>query len=155
MNKFKFRLDSVLKLRGHQLRMRQRELALALSDLESIEIEIERGRVQAAEAAASYLSRAKEGVQSERLGLHQQGVEETFWIFRRNEKNLAEANVVIDGARGKVAEAHKGVRALELLREKAEEAHRAEELKEEIRELDETAGRGKPLVRRIAEGAAR
>ncbi len=149
MRRFQFRLDSVLRLRSHELRMRRREMALALSDLETIEAGIERDRCQAAEASAAYLRAAKQGAASERLGIYQIGVEQAFWSWRRNEQSRSEAMEVLEIARQKVAEVHTGVRAMELLREKAQEAHRAEELKEELRELDEVAGRSRSLTQRF------
>ncbi|MDP6978844.1 MAG: flagellar FliJ family protein [Myxococcota bacterium] len=147
MKKFAFRLESVLKLRRHEFERKQRAYLAARSRVDGIVREHEAAETDAAERAAAWITRAREGVVSERVGLEQFGIERAFVGWRDAGERLEEARAVAQQANTELTHAATRVRALETLRERALERYRTDALREEIRQLDEIAGRNTALAR--------
>ncbi len=150
MKRFVFRLESVLKLRRHELESCQRDLGIAQGEYARVKRAMETASIAASERAADLIALGKEGVCAERFGLAQLGVEQAFRSWRRDEAQLEEVATVVERVRGEVTRAHTAVRALEKLRERALERHRAECAREEMRSLDEIAGRRQSLISQLA-----
>ncbi|MCP4039623.1 MAG: flagellar export protein FliJ [bacterium] len=151
MKRFVFRLESVLKLRRHELELCQRALGSAQERYKGIEQAMEAAGGAAAERAAEWIARARVGVVSERMRLSQFGVEQAYSVWREDQRRLEEARLVAEQMRHEVAQAHTRVRALEKLREHALERHRLESQREEARDLDEVASRRRPLATRFTD----
>lgn len=151
MKRFVFRLESVLKLRRHELESRQRGLALALSGLDDVERATTRAEILASEMSADFSASAKGGVSSERLGMTQLVVESAFRLWRNNQVSVLAEKLVVEEARKEVVTAHTDVRAIEKLRERAVVRYRAECEREEVALLDEVAGRTQSLAARLPE----
>ena len=150
MKRFVFRLESVLKLRRHELESCQRVLALALSGLVDVEQTADRASIAASELATEFSASAKGGVASERLRFTQFAVENAFQSWRKGQVSVLAEQMVVADARKDVVKAHTNVRAIEKLRERAVERYRAEGAREEVALLDEVAGRTQSLVARLS-----
>ena len=150
MKRFAFRLESVLKLRRHELETRQRTLALALSGLADVERTTESASIAASERAAEFSASAKDGVSSQRLGFFQLAVENAFRSWRNSRVSVLAEQMVVTQAREEVVRSHTDVRAIEKLRERAVERYDADCAREEMGLLDEVAGRTRSLAERLS-----
>ena len=142
MDKFKFRLATLLRLRQSVRDERRAALAQAYRAEEILSgqrqqvarelEEVARHCQDASSPGQVNVDRVLEGrryeivlrSQEQELGRQQQAVE-----------------AEIENRRGALAEANREVRVLEKLRERQHERHRQEENRQEIKELDDVAGR--------------
>ena len=143
MSKFKFRLETLLRLRDSVRDERRAELAQAYHAGEILEqrqheIEDELGNLaQQSRKAASPGPMDVDRLLDVRR----------YELVLRSQQQLAgqqqEAlDAEIERRRQAVVEANREVRVLETLREKQQDRHRHEQTRQEIKELDEAAARG-------------
>ncbi|MEW6047018.1 MAG: hypothetical protein AB1609_11130 [Bacillota bacterium] len=147
MKRFRFRLERILGLRRQTVQLERIRMAEAIGLLRAAEVALEaarRARSAQLVATGELLRRAGEvesvdgAVLARELVLRAELERRTaFWSGRR-----AQASKAADEQRARVVEAHRGVRALEILRAR----RRAEYLKEAEREerliLDEAGAVG-------------
>jgi flagellar FliJ protein len=144
MAKFKFRLETLLKLRDRIRDERRAELAQAYHAAEILgqrrqELEdelaglIEQNRAAAGPGAVD-VDRLLDARRYELvLRSHQQ----------LNQQQQRALDAEIDRRRRALVEANREVRVLEKLREKQEDRHRQQQARQEIKELDEAGARGR------------
>ncbi len=141
MNRFQFRLDPVLRVRGHELERLRAALQAAEARVRQAAEELRAGRARAEQNAHELGARSRTGLRAGELEVAQRGARRLYEQVRASERALAAAEARVPRARALVREAHGRVRALELLRERALAAWQREGQRREQAELDEVAGR--------------
>lgn len=139
MKRFQFRLDPVLRVRRHRLDRQRVELASALAQL--VRSEREEGALgrELREAEAALRTRLEGGVDGASLALALDASGRLRFRHRVCENARERAETDVAEARRRVAEAHRGVRALERLRERRRDEHQREAARREQHELEEAA----------------
>lgn len=137
MNRFRFRLETVLRLRGAEETARQRELGAALRRKKD-----EENRHQAILDAIGEHDRATEvsvqtAVTAAELDAHHRYMQRLEREREAQETMVEKAEEVVTARRGELVEASRKKKTLERLRERALEAHTRETVREEQNTLDD------------------
>ena len=137
MNRFRFRLESVLRLRGVEETKRQRELGGVLRNKQRAE-----ERRQAAVDAIAEHDREMEGdaqgmVNAAGLDAHHRYMQHLQREREMCEKEVGKMEEAVVLRRSELVEASRKKKTLERLRERAREAHEKESLREEQNALDD------------------
>ena len=140
MKGFRFRLDSVLRLRGHELDARLRDLATANAELARARRTLGAAQKQSRRASQRLMDRAGEGIGAGDFELAERALVCARAHVKQYREAVRRAEAEAEDSRARVAAARTRVRALEILRERALRAHRERELKQEQAVLDEIAG---------------
>jgi flagellar export protein FliJ len=137
--RFRFRLESLLKLRHSLEQAAQRVLArmLALQDQARARIELlQTSRADTIEARRTPLGQA---VDVDRL----RAIERFLFVLERRileaRSQLREAELRVAAARQELLKAHRAHLMLVRLKERRQEQHALEQLRQEVREMDEIA----------------
>jgi len=137
--RFRFRLESLLKLRRSLEEAAQRALARALADLDQV-----RGRLAQLHQARNGAVEARRTPLGQRVDLDLWRAVERYLVAL--ERRIAEAGAQVKAAEARVAaarealvRAHRAHLMLIRLKERRQEQHNLEELRLEARELDEIA----------------
>jgi len=138
MARFTFKLDGVLRQRKHVERQRQRQVAVAQAELTTLESELR--AVEGMQAAATTDLRDNRLVG--RIDLSFLAAHRRFMIATQRKgmavvQKIAVAQQKVDTARTALADAAKGRKAIETLREKRFDEWRRDEEKKEADLLDE------------------
>ncbi|MGA2081773.1 MAG: flagellar export protein FliJ [Holophaga sp.] len=137
--RFRFRLESLLRLRRSLEENAQRGLARALAQLDQARTRLAQLRQDRMEALESRSLPPGQPVDLERW----RAVER--WVLALERRIVAagedvkEAEVKVAAARQDLVRAHRARLMLERLKERRQEQHAIEQLREEARELDEMA----------------
>jgi flagellar protein FliJ len=147
--RFRFRLESVLKLRRSLEETAQRDLARAIGALEAVRAEL--ARLRQAQLDTVELRRAAVG---QPIDLLQWRSVERFLVVLEHRVNAAEgqrreAEARVAEARQALLRAHRNHLMLVRLKERRQEQHNLESLREEANAMDEMA----VLRHRFAEAA--
>ena len=138
MAKFVFRLDGVLKQREQLERQRQRDMAIALAELTALQEQLR--AVEGTQSAATTDLRDNRLVG--RIDLAFLAAHRRFMLATQRKgmaivQQIAVAQRKVDEARLALAEAAKGRKAIETLRDKRHDEWRRDEAKKEADVLDE------------------
>lgn len=141
MNRFRFRLESLEKLRTHEFELAQRAWQLLESERQA--------RVQAIERLGERLDRGRvllakqldEGSDSSRLSLAADAIATGRLQVERAATELAQWMPTLEKARAAMTQARTRLKSLERLREKQSQRHRAQAARLEQEELDDLAQR--------------
>lgn len=136
--KFKFRLESTLKLRGYYAGLARESLAQAVN----MRAEKERAIDEQSQYYRSLLGQLKGTVRASELQAVQKHKEFIVSEIKRLEKEKKHILEIESVRRGKLTEAMKNEKILEKLKEKKLDEHRRELNREETIFLDEVAGGG-------------
>lgn len=145
MSQFKFRLETLLKLRDLVRDERRAELSQAYQAEEILtqrQREIEKELRQLGEESRSVAGPGPVSVD------HLLDVRRYEIVLRSQEQYARQQQQVlaaeIERRRQALVEANREVRVLETLREKQMDRHRQEEARQDVKQMDEAAGRTKP-----------
>ncbi len=142
MARFVFRYESLLKQRAAVEKDRQRELGVAVQKREAM-LNTLRQTQQTIRQSKAELSEALSGqVDLSQIGAFSRYTGQTTADGHRIVRELAEVEKVIVFARGRLVEASKARKALELLKEKHLAAWAQERQRKETAELDDLAAQG-------------
>jgi len=137
--RFRFRLESLLRLRRSLEENAQRGLARALAQLDQARTRLARLRQDRTEALESRSLAPGQAVDLERW----RAVERWVLALERRiviaGEDLKEAEARVAAARQELVRAHRARLMLERLKERRQEQHAIEQLREEAREMDEMA----------------
>lgn len=154
MKRFVFRLESVLRLRRHELDRARRRLAEVEAETTRRRTRVDEARTRLAAGQRLLEADAAAGVDGDRLGLRAQGVILGRLDLGRAERALADLMPVLEAARAAVREAHARVESLDRLRERRAEAHRRENEAIEQAMLEDLALQRRAHRRRQGEATA-
>ena len=137
--RFRFRLESLLRLRHSMEQVAQRTLARALSLQEQARTRLEQLRRDQAGTVESRRTQAGQAVD-----LFQWRAAERYLLVLERRiaqagEQLREADAQVAAARQDLIRAHRAHLVLVRLRERRQEQHALEELRQEAREMDEMA----------------
>jgi flagellar export protein FliJ len=148
---FRFRLETVLRVRTQQRDARRRALAEALRNLHTVQRRIDEAdqamrmevdRTRETRGVARLDVAALRGQQLYMARLHRQ--------IHEGRLALAEKRKIVEQERERLAEASKRLKAIEKLRERCWQRYQLQELRAERARVDEVAAQG--FLRRRAEG---
>lgn len=139
MKRFKFRLESVLRLRRFELDRARAGLASLERERAQREaaVRTERSRLETGQALLEEATAA--GRDGERIAMRADAVTAGRFRLGHAKRRCEELEAPIGEARRRVAHAHSRVRSLERLEEEAEATHRREGLAAEQAEIEELA----------------
>jgi flagellar export protein FliJ len=141
MKRFRFRLDTVLKVRRHELTLKRTDLSRAQAEVRRLaEWLVELGK-RAQQGSIQLYERARAGMSAGEFAAGYRGataIHQTIGDARTEE---AAARVEVDRRREGVLDAHARVRTLEKLRERAQLEYSQHASRIEQAELDEIAAR--------------
>jgi len=145
MSQFKFRLESVMRLRQADRQQRRAELAEAYRADELLARQADLIAEEINEVRRNCLAAAAPGrIDVDRLIANQRYEQ----VLRGKSRTLAEraarVGAEIEKRRQALVEADRQVRVLEKLRDRQLETHRANELRHEVKTLDEVAHNRRP-----------
>ncbi len=140
MKGFRFRLESVLKLRRHRLEQRRLELAQAQVKANHAKALATRTADALEQGNRELEKKMAEGLSGGELRDGQRGVEALAREAERAQEAAREAARAMDRAMDLALEARRDLRALETLREKALAEYRREMERRQQNELDEIGG---------------
>ena len=137
MAKFKFKLETVLKVKTRIEDLRKREMQVAELQREQARIQLEHRQAEVADTVKTY----RESCQ-QKLDLFLANNYQKFLIWQNKQADLADQHLgacttVVIKTRQKLVEAAKEKKTVEKLKEKAYDAYKVEELNQEIKFLDE------------------
>ena len=142
MAKFKFRLETLLRLRGAARDRRRQELAEAYR----VEELIQREQARVEEDMGELTRQSREACGPGELNLDRLLDARRYeLVLRAQQKFLGRqqeaVETQIEKRRDALVEASRGVRVLELLREKLDRRHQEQENRQLTKQLDDVAGR--------------
>ncbi len=152
MKGFRFRLDPVLGVRRHELERERLGLADSERHLADARQRSVRASARVDGISADQARRAAGGLAAPLFAAGRAGLARSLAERRRARELERVASQRVLAQRQRVAEAHRAVRALEILREKALVRGRREGERREQRDLDEVAGRCRGPALALAEG---
>jgi flagellar export protein FliJ len=141
VKRFRFRLDSVLRFRAHELDRRRLELKAAQVEARKSAEHLARARAAASSCAQALRARAAAGLTAAELVSARRGTAALYTEVLRAERGLRESAARAAAARARLIEARTRVQALERLRQRARDAYLGEFRRLEQVELDEVGGR--------------
>jgi flagellar export protein FliJ len=137
--RFRFRLQSLLKLRRSLEEAAQRELARVLALLDEARAQRAQLLRTQLETVESLGTPTRQQVDLERW----RAAERFLWVLERRiaaaRNQVREAETRVAAARQELLRAHRAHLMLERLRERRQEQHALEQLREEARDMDEMA----------------
>jgi len=139
MKRFRFRLESVLRVRRIELDRARGEFAASAERSRMLGARADRERAEAERALAQIGEGAARGLAARDVALAAQAAEHGFQQRAATERALSEERKRGAELRRELIGAEARVRGLERLRERAFEDHRSEWLREQQRDLDEAA----------------
>jgi flagellar protein FliJ len=137
MAKFKFKLETVLKVKIRIEDLRKREMQVAELQREQARKQLEHRQAEVADTVKTY----RESCQ-QKFDLFLANSYQKFLIWQNKQADLADqhlsdCNTVVIKTRQKLVEAATEKKTVEKLKEKAYDVYKAEELNQEIKFLDE------------------
>lgn len=137
MSKFKFKLETVLKVRIRLEDLRKQELKVAEVRREQAKRQLLQRQQEAVETVNSYRNSCQQ-----KLNLYVANHYHKYLLYQNKQVELADqhlqqCNGEVVKTRQRLVEASKEKKVVEKLKEKAYEAYKAEELHQEINFLDE------------------
>lgn len=141
MRRFRFRLESVERLRAHEFETARRAWLALEREREARVLTIERLRERLEHGRDMLSTQLVEGSDSSRLSLAADAVVSAGARLERSVSELAEWMPTLDRARQVMDAARTRLRSLERLREKQAARHRADAERHEQAELDDLAQR--------------
>ena len=137
--RFRFRLESLLKLRHSMEQMAQRALAVALALQDQARARLEQFQASHAQAIEARRVAPGQSVDLDRLRY----IERFLLVLERRiaaaRDQLREAEARVAAARQDLLRAHRAHLMLVRLKERRQEQHALEQLREEFREMDDMA----------------
>jgi flagellar export protein FliJ len=137
--RFRFRLESLLKLRHSMEQMAQRALARMLAQLDQA-----RDRLEQLQSSQAQTLEARRMVPGQAVDLERLRYIERFLVVLERRilgarEQLREAQARVAAARQDLLRAHRAHLMLLRLKERRQEQHALEQLRQEYREMDEMA----------------
>lgn len=137
MAKFKFKLETVLKVKTRLEDLRKKELQVAEVQREKARKQLLSRQAEVADTVKTYRESCRQ-----KLDLFLATNYHKFLIYQNKQVDLADhfliaCNTEVAKTRQKLVEAAKEKKTVEKLKEKAYEVYKAEELNQEIKFLDE------------------
>ncbi|HEX7714036.1 MAG TPA: flagellar export protein FliJ [Bacillota bacterium] len=137
MAKFKFKLETVLKVKTRVEELRQKELKETEVRRDAARIELARREKEAADTALTYREQLRANLDIRRANDYARFL---TWLNHQVDlavRELQQCEAAVTAARERLILAAKEKKVLEKLKQKAYEAYKAEELNAEIKFLDE------------------
>ncbi|MCL6589571.1 MAG: flagellar export protein FliJ [Firmicutes bacterium] len=137
MKKFKFKLETVLKVKSRVEELRQKELKEAEVRREQARRQLAQRQEEMAATVANYREQFQANIDLYKANDYHRFIK---WLSKQIElatQHLEQCEQEVHRRRLKLMEATREKKVLEKLKEKAYEEYKAEELREEIKFLDE------------------
>lgn len=144
---FRFRFETLLRIRKRMLEMAQMEFVRAISKRDGIKKELELLEKKFLEEKGELNKKMGEGIMSSEFVIRVQLLEEMEKKIKRLDKRLKKAEIDVIKARGNLKQRHTDCELIENLRERALKEYLKEEDMRLQKELDELVSLGEARTR--------